>query len=32
MNIFQIKQIKSGAVLWTGSADDEAKRPRRHGA
>ena len=23
MSIFQIKQTKSGAVLWTGSADDE---------
>ncbi|MDP4024604.1 hypothetical protein Q8W71_18420 [Methylobacterium sp. NEAU 140] len=23
MSIFQIKQTRSGAVLWTGSADDE---------
>jgi hypothetical protein len=23
MSIFQIKQKKSGAVLWTGAADDE---------
>lgn len=23
MSIFQIKQTKSGAVLWTGAADDE---------
>ncbi|WP_375464864.1 hypothetical protein [uncultured Methylobacterium sp.] len=23
MSIFQIRQTKSGAVLWTGSADDE---------
>ena len=23
MGIFQIKQTKSGAVLWIGSADDE---------
>ena len=23
MGIFQIRQTKSGAVLWTGAADDE---------
>lgn len=23
MSIFQLKQKKSGAVLWTGAADDE---------
>ena len=23
MSIFQIKQTKSGAVVWTGAADDE---------
>ncbi len=24
MSIFQVRQTKNGAVLWTGSADDEA--------